>query len=108
MFLQRGCRGVLGVLGELEDEDLAVRMERASGRGTCFSHGIPGKKVEDLSDQTGTAKRFFNVITLKVDVRINFVSDAVVSFIAFESDIVSRRANPKRFAIYCEARFPDA
>ena len=64
--------------------------------------------MDDLGDESGAGKSFFDVIALQVDVRINFVRDAVVTLIALETNIVSRRADPQRFAVHGERRFPEA
>src|SRR6266481_4742022 len=82
-------------------------MEGTAGRGPCFLHGIPRKKMEDLRDQAGAAESFLHVVTLQINVRIDFVSEAVVTFVAFEPNIVSRSADPQRFAVACESRFPN-
>ena len=70
--------------------------------------GLVGKKVGNLGDQAGAEESFFDVIALQIDVGIDFVSEAVVALVAFEADIVSSRADPKRFSIHSERRFPYA
>ena len=70
--------------------------------------GIVRKKMEYLRNEAGTAKSFFHIVTFQIDVRIDFVGEAVIPFVAFESDIVSRRADPQRFAVHGEWRLPNA
>src|SRR5262249_61463496 len=107
-FVRETCGEILSGIGKFEDEDLAVRMERAACGGFCFFHWIVGKKVCDLSDETRARKSFFNVVTLEVDVRVNFVSDAVVALVALETDVVGRGADPDGFTIHREWRLPHA
>src|SRR5713101_8021509 len=83
---------------EFEDEELAVGMEGAAGGGLGFFHGFLGEEMRDFRDEAGGRESFLDVVTLKVDVGIDLVSDAVVALVAFESDIVSSGTDPKRFA----------
>src|ERR1051325_10625722 len=82
-------------------------MEGTTGGGARFFHGICRKKVEDLSDETSATKSLLDVIAFQIDVRVDFVRDAVVSLVAFESNIMSRRSDPKSFSIYREWRLPN-
>src|SRR5437762_5091364 len=95
------------VFAELEDEHFSVRMKRAAGRGPGFFHRIVWKKMHRLFDEAGAAKSFLNVIAFGVDVRIDFVRDAVVAPIAFESDVVRRSADPNGLSVHLKWRFPD-
>src|SRR5579863_6520051 len=83
-------------------------MEGAAGGSFCFLHRIVRKKVREFGDQAGAGKSFFDVVAFEVDVGIDFVSEAVVALVAFESDIVSGGANPESFAVDGERRLPDA
>src|SRR6266566_8231447 len=76
------------VFAEFEDEHCSVRMKRAAGRRLGFLHRVVRKKMHYLSNEARAGKSFLNVIAFGVDVRIDFVRDAVVALIAFESDIV--------------------
>src|SRR5467141_4507916 len=93
---------------EFQNEDLAVRMERAAGGGLGFFHGFVREEVGDFCDEASACERFFDVLALEVDIRIDLVSDAVVALVAFESNVVSSGADPKRFAVNLEGRFPNA
>src|SRR5260370_12246827 len=93
-------------LVELEDEHLAVGMEGAAGGGLGFFHGIVGEKVSEFGDEARGGESFFDVVALEVDIGIDLVGDAVVTLIAFESDIVSGGAAPHRFPLYLALSFP--
>src|SRR5260370_27892625 len=64
--------------------------------------------MRDFCYQAGGRESFLDVVTLEVDVGIDLVSDPVVALVAFESDIVSSGADPKRFAADLEGCFPNA
>ena len=64
--------------------------------------------MRDLRDQSGRGKSFLDVVALEVDVRIDLVGDPVVALVAFEADIVSCRADPKRFPVHLKRSLPDA
>src|SRR5258708_26466965 len=95
-------------LVEFQDEELAVGMESAAGGGLGFFHGFFGEEVRDFRDQAGGRESLLDVVALEVDVGINLVSDAIVTLVALESNIVSSGTDPKRFAVYVEGRFSDA
>jgi len=83
-------------------------MKGAAGGGLGFFHGFFGEEMRDFCDEAGGRESFLDVVALEVDVGINLVSDAVVALVAFESDVVSSGADPKRFAVNLEGRFPNA
>src|SRR6266852_2988091 len=83
-------------------------MESAAGGSLGFLHGLVGEEVGDCGDESRGGESFFDVVALKIDIGIDFVSDAVVALVAFESDIVSSGTDPKRFAVDLEGRFPNA
>ena len=68
---------------------------------------IFGKEVKQFGNEAGADESSFEVIAFEVDIGIDFVSDAIASLVAFEADIVSGGADPERFAIHGERRFPD-
>ena len=70
--------------------------------------GLSGRKCRDFGDESGGRERFLDVVALEVDVGIDLVGDAVVALVAFETDVVCGGADPERFAIDLERRFPDA
>ena len=75
-------------------------MKRAAGGGFGFLHGIVRARKWEISATSPVLARVFShVVALEIDVRIDFVSDAVVALIAFEADVVSRRAYPQHFAV---------
>src|SRR5258706_1859137 len=83
-------------------------MESAAGGGLGFFHGFFGEEMRDFCDEAGGRESFLDVVTLEVDVGIDFVGDAVVALVALESDIVSSGTDPKGFAVDLEGRFPNA
>src|SRR5258708_35121850 len=100
--------GIGDGLVELEDEHLGVGMEGATGGGLGFFHGISGEKVSEFGDEARGGESFFDVVALEIDIGIDFVGDAVVALIAFESDIVSGGADPQRCTLDLERSFPYA
>src|SRR5438309_1479350 len=48
------------------------------------------------------------VVTLQVDVGIDFVSDAIVALVAFKPDVMSGRAYPQRFSLDLKRSLPNA
>src|SRR6266850_2609807 len=101
-------RDVFAGVGELEDQELAVRVKGAAGGGLGFLERIVGEEVRDLGYKAGRRERFFDVVALEIDVRIDLVGDAVIALVAFESDVVRGGANPERFALDLEWSFPNA
>src|ERR1700738_2007067 len=83
-------------------------MERAACGGSCFFECVGGQNLGDLGDPAGGGEGLLNIVALKVDVGINFVSDSVVALVALEANIVSGRADPERLTINFKWRFPDA
>src|SRR5713226_5686097 len=100
--------GIRRGLVEFQNEDLAVGMESAAGGGLGFFHRFIGEEVRNFCDEAGGGESLFDKVTLKVDVGIDLVSDAVVALVAFESDVVSSGTDPKRLALDLKWRFPDA
>ncbi len=87
---------------------MAVGMERAAGGGSCFLERVGGQDMGDLGDQARGDEGFLDVIALEVDIGIDLVGYAVVAFVALEANVVGGRADPERFPIDLEGRFPDA
>ena len=83
---------------ELEDEHLAVRSECATRGGLGFDEGVVWKKVSDISDEPGGGESFFHVISLKVDIRIDLVREAIVALVFFKADVMCGGANPQGLA----------
>src|SRR5258706_12895229 len=96
------------VFAELEDEHFSLRVNRTAGRGFGFLHRVVRKKMHHLSNEARAGKSFPNVIAFGVDVRIDFVRNAVVALIAFESDVVRRSADPDGAAVYRKRSLPYA
>ena len=83
-------------------------MKRAARSGLGFLERVVRQKMGDRGDEAGGAQRFLDIVAFEVDVRIDFVGDAVVALVALESDIVRRGAHPKGPAAHQEWRFPNA
>src|SRR5712664_2767975 len=83
-------------------------MERAARGGSCFLERPGGQGISDFGDEARRDEGFLDKSALEVDIRINFVGDAVVAFIALEAYVVSSRADPERLSVDLERRFPDA
>src|SRR6266852_9603138 len=83
-------------------------MEGAAGSGLGFFHGIVREEMRDVDDEARRGESSFDVVALEIDIGIDLVGDAVVAPVAFESDVVGGGANPKRFSVDLERRFPYA
>src|SRR5260370_5369656 len=83
-------------------------MEGSAGGGLGFFHGIVGEKVSEFGDEARGGESLSAVVGLEVDIGIDLVGDAVVTLIAFESDIVSGGADRQRCTFDLERRFPYA
>ena len=106
-FWTSGSGDLFAGIAEFDDQDLAVGMECAAGSSLCLLHGAVRKEVSDLCDQASGSESLFNVIPLEVDVGIDLVGDAAVALVTFETDVVGGSADPQRFSIDLERRFPD-
>jgi len=92
---------------EFQNEDLPVGMEAAAGGGFAFLHGVCGEHVSNFVDEPRGSKRLFDIVALKVDIGIDFVSDSIIALVSFEADVVSGGADPHRLAVNFEGRFPN-
>src|SRR5262249_56901300 len=81
-------------------------MKRAARRSLGFLHRVVREKPHDLRDKARTGKSFFHVVAFRIDVRIDLVRDAVITLVAFETNVMRRRPNPNRSAANLKWRFP--
>lgn len=87
---------------------MAVGVEFAAGGGLGGLEWIVGEVVLDFGDEAGRGQGFFDVVALEVDVGIDFVCEAVVALVAFETDVMGCGSDPCHLAVHFERRFPDA
>src|SRR5438270_11245057 len=83
-------------------------MERSARRSLRFFQRIAGSGMGDLGDQTCRNESLFDVVSLEVDIRVNFVSYAIIALVAIEADIVRGGADPNGLASHLEGRFPNS
>lgn len=79
---------------KFQNQDLAIRMKAATGRGLCFLDWICGSEVRDLGDEPGRRERFFDEVAFQVDIGIYFMCEAIVAVVFLKADVVRCSANP--------------
>src|SRR5437660_5648485 len=82
-------------------------MEAAARRCLRFLHRLVGQEVSDLRNQPRACKGLLNVITLEVNVGIDFVGDAIVALVAFKTYVVRSSADPDGCTVHLKRRFPN-
>lgn len=92
----------------MQEENTPVALEGSAGCSARFSDRIRRSDIGRFRNQAGCTEGSGEVVALFVDFGIDFVSDAVVALIAFETDVVRTSSDPDWLAVNFERRFPDS
>ena len=64
--------------------------------------------MRDFHHQASAGQCLLHEVAFQINIRIDFVRNTVVALIAFESDVVSCRADPDHRAVDGKGSFPNA
>src|SRR5205809_7629567 len=81
-------------------------MKSAASCGLGFFHWIVRQEVGNSGNETRGSQSILNVVALEINIGIDFVGDAVVALVTFESGVVSSGADPSRSTFHPERRLP--
>src|SRR5882672_7284902 len=79
---------------QLDNENLSVRMERATRRCVRFFQGIRWRDVTQHRDVAGRVQGLAQILALLVDVGIDLVGQPIVALVFLEANIMRRGSHP--------------